>query len=131
MNTKSAQRELSTITEKNRLFVVEWLRDRSAFHTWFSSLVTGSFVVITVFGSRPSFSSVSGSVLLIALVLLLFALLCNLVCVWSIPSWKYRVSTGILTDATGMRRELAITAWLGVIAFVCGLTLAVIGNSAT
>lgn len=131
MKAKSTRRELSTITEQNRPFVVEWLRDRSAFHTWFSSLVTGSFVVITVFGSRPNFSSVSGSVLSVALVLLLFALLCNLVCVWSIPSWKYRVSTGILTDATSMRRELAITAWLGVIAFVSGLTLAVIGNSAT
>jgi hypothetical protein len=28
-----------------------------------------------------------------------------------------------------MRRELAVTAWIGVIAFVCGLTLGVIGNS--
>ena len=130
MNTNSSAGELSVITEQNRPFVVEWLRDRSAFHTWFSSLVTGSFIVITVFGSRPSFSSAGGYILSVALILLLFALLCNLVCVWSIPSWKYRVSTGIVTDARTMRRELAITAWLGVIAFVSGLTLAVIGNSA-
>jgi len=120
----------SAITEQNRPFVVEWLRDRSAFHSWFSSLVTGSFVVITVFGSKPSFTSLGGGILSAALILLLFALLCNLVCVWSIPSWKYRVSTGIVTDAGTMRRELAITAWLGVIAFVSGLTLAVVGNSA-
>ena len=103
----------SAITEQNRPFVVEWLRDRSAFHSWFSSLVTGSFVVITVFGSKPSFTSLGGGILSAALILLLFALLCNLVCVWSIPSWKYRVSTGIVTDAGTMRRELAITAWLG------------------
>ena len=29
-----------------------------------------------------------------------------------------------------MRRELAITAWTGVIAFVSGLTLGFIGNGA-
>ena len=127
MNAKSSHRELSAITEANRQCVVEWLRDRSAFHSWFSSLVTGSFVVVTVFGSKPSFSTVSGCFLSVALVLMLFALLYNLVCVWSIPNWKYRVSTGIVTDATAMRRELAITAWLGVIAFVSGLTLGVIG----
>lgn len=131
MNTRSSANELSAITEQNRAFVVEWLRDRSSFHSWFSSLVTGSFVVITVFGSKPSFTSVGGCILSVALILLLFALLCNLVCVWSIPSWKYRVSTGIVTDARTMRRELAITAWLGVIAFVSGLTLAVVGNSGT
>lgn len=94
MNTRSSANELSAITEQNRAFVVEWLRDRSSFHSWFSSLVTGSFVFITVFGSKPSFTSVGGCILSVALILLLFALLCNLVCVWSIPSWKYRVSTG-------------------------------------
>ena len=130
MSPTPSQRELSLVTEQNRQFVVEWLRDRSAFHSWFSSLVTASFVVITIFGSKPNFSSVGGYILSVALMLLLFALLCNLVCVWSIPSWKYRVSTGIVTDAARMRRELAITAWLGVIAFVSGLTLGVIGNSA-
>jgi hypothetical protein len=125
MSSKSPKRELAVITEDNRPHILEWLRDRSAFHSWFSSLVTGSFVVITVFGSKPDFSTVSGRVLSIALVLLLFALVCNLVCVWSIPSWKYRVSTGIVTDSSAMRRELAITAWLGVIAFVSGLTVSI------
>jgi ABC-type Fe3+ transport system permease subunit len=120
----------STITEENRQFVIEWLRDRSAFHSWFSSLIAGSFVVITVFGRKPDFTSPNGWVLSVAVVLFLFALLCNFVCVWSIPSWKYRVSTGIVTDSRVLRREIGITAWLGVIAFVCGLTLAVVGNSA-
>jgi hypothetical protein len=119
---------LADIDEDNRPFVVEWLRDRSAFHTWFSSLITGSFVVITVFGSKPGFDTVGGVFLAIAVICLLLALLCNLVCVWSIPSWKFRVSTGALIDGTAMRRELAITAWIGVISFVSGLTLGFIGN---
>lgn len=119
----------STITEANRPYVIEWLRDRSAFHIWFSSLITGSFVVITVFGRKPDFVNSDGILLAAAVVLLLFALLCNLICVWSIPSWKYRVSVKIVTDSATMRRELAITAWLGVIAFVSGLTLGVFGNS--
>jgi hypothetical protein len=127
MRTK--QYDPAEITDANRQFVVEWLRDRSAFHTWFSSMVTASFVVITVFGAKPGFSSVKGYVLSAAVVLLLFALLCNLVCVWSIPSWKYRVSTSIVTNSAAMRRELATTAWLSVLSFVSGLTIAVIGNS--
>lgn len=120
--------DLSIIDDTNRSFVAEWLRDRSAFHTWFSSLVTGSFILLTVFGNMPGFGTPGAVVLSIAIGLLILSLLCNLVCVWSIPSWKYRVNTGALINATAMHRELSITAWIGVIAFVCGLTLAFIGN---
>lgn len=120
--------DLATIDDRTRAHVIEWLRDRSAFHAWFSSLVTGSFVVITVFGNRPGFDTPSGVFLAIAVALLLLSLLANLVCVWSIPSWKFRVGTGQLTDATAMRRELTLTAWIGVIAFVSGLTLGFIGS---
>ena len=119
---------LAIVDDSTREHVVEWLRDRSAFHAWFSSLVTGSFVVITVFGSKPGFDTPAGVLLAIAVALLLLSLLANLVCVWSIPSWKFRVATGQLTDATTMRRELTLTAWVGVIAFVSGLTLGFIGN---
>ncbi len=119
---------LATIDDANRVPVVEWLRDRSAFHTWFSSLVTGSFVVLTVFGNRPGYGTPGAVFLTIAVALMLLSLLCNLVCVWSIPSWKYRVSTGLLLDGSKMRRELTISAWTGVIAFVCGLTFGFIGN---
>lgn len=49
---------ISRIDDSNREPVVERLRDRSAFHSWFSSLATGSFVVIPVFGSKPGFSIV-------------------------------------------------------------------------
>jgi hypothetical protein len=60
--------------------------------------------------------------------LLLLSLRCNLVCVRSIPGWKFRISTGVITNATAMRLELSLTAWVGVVVFVSGLTLAYIGN---
>ena len=120
--------DLSIIDDEIKPFVIEWLQDRSAFHTWFSTLITGSFIVLTVFGSKPGFESPSAVVLSLAVGLLLLSLLSNMVCVWPIPSWKFRVGTGALKDATAMHRELAITAWVGVVSFVCGLTLAFIGN---
>ena len=119
----------AVINESNRAFVAEWLRDRSAFHTWFSSLITGSAIFITIFGAKPGFDTPSGVFLSIAVALFIFSLLCNLVCVWSIPSWKFRVNTGELVNGAAMRLELAITAWSGVITFVCGLTLGFIGNT--
>lgn len=128
--SKKSKHDPAEITEDNRPYIAEWLNDRSAFHTWFSSLIIGSFVVITVFGESPDFSSPSGILLSVSVILFLFALLCNLVCVWSIPSWKYRVNTKLINRSDVMRKELAITTWLGVIAFVSGLTLSVIGNSA-
>jgi len=130
MNAEPEQTEdLAIITKDNRKYLVEWLNDRSSFHAWFSSLIIGSFVVISVFGENPDFATPAGIMLSVSVILFLFALLCNLVCVWSIPSWKYRVSTKIIQRSDGMRKELAITAWLSVIAFVCGLTLSVIGNA--
>src|SRR5690606_39318045 len=96
---------LVMIDDSNRQFVLEWLRGRSAFHSWFTSLITGSFVIITVFGAKPGLSTPSGVFIAIAVALLLLSLLANLVCVWSIPSWKYRVNTGALKDARAMRLE--------------------------
>jgi hypothetical protein len=121
-------KELSTIDERNRDAVIEWLNDRDRFHTWFTSLITGSFVVLTVFGNKPGYEDAGQILLSVSLVLLILSVLCSLVCVWSIPSWKYRVRTRITADATRMRFELAVTAWIGVICFVSGLTLGFIGN---
>ena len=51
---------ISTITDindDNRADVIQWLDDRSKFHSWFTSVVTGSLVVSTFFGKH----SVSGN----------------------------------------------------------------------
>jgi len=121
-------RDPAAIDDANRDAVVDWLSDRNHFHTWFTSLITGSFVVLTVFGSKPGYNDLGQVLLSISLVLLLVSVLCNLVCVWSIPSWKFRVRTRLISDAATMRRELAITAWIGVLCFVSGLALGFIGN---
>jgi hypothetical protein len=116
------------IDDSNREAVLQWLNDRNHFHTWFTSLIIGSFIVLTVFGNKPGFGSIGPMFLSISMVLLLFAVLCNLVCVWSIPTWKFRVKTGLFNDGRRLRLELAIPAWLGVICFVSALTLGFIGN---
>ena len=105
------------ITDENRPFVIEWLRYRSTFHTWFSTLVTVCFALIFLFGKKIYFFEPGGVVFFIPLVLLAFRLIVNIACFWFIPSWKYRVSVGTINDALCMRRELAITARIGVICF--------------
>ncbi|WP_437828062.1 hypothetical protein [Sorangium sp. So ce1153] len=122
------RKDFGAINEQNMEAVMTWLNDRNQFHTWLTSLITGSFVVLTAFGSKPGFSDIGQTILSTALVLLLISVLCSLVCVWSIPTWKFRVNTKLITDAASMTRELAITAWIGVICFVAGLTLGFIGN---
>lgn len=119
------------ITEQNRPHILEWLKDRAATHVWFSILITGSFFILNAFDTAADFQTPGGTLLGIALLLFLFALMCNLICVWSIPSWKYKVATGIVTDSVRMRNELRITGWLGIIAFICGLNLIVIANVVT
>ena len=116
------------IDEHNKVWIAEWLEDRRDFHKWFTSLIVGSFVAITIFGQKPHLNSISGHLLTASLGLLLFSILCNLVCVWSIPGWKLGVKTGSTKNNFRMRVELEIPAWIGVICFVSGLTLAFLGN---
>lgn len=118
----------SIIDDHNREAVIGWLDDRRAFHTWFTSVIAGSFVVLSVFGDKPGFATPGQTMLSAALLLLLFAILCNFVSAWSIPSWKYKVRTRITTNSGRMRLELGINGWLAMLCFVCGLTLAFIGN---
>jgi hypothetical protein len=127
-NSRSVVTNALTIDDTNRQAVVEWLSDRDHFHTWFTTLIVGSFVVFTIFGNKPGFGAMGPIFLSIAMALMLLALLCNLVCVWSIPSWKFYVKTGEFTNGRRLRLELAITAWIGVVCFVSGLTLGFIGN---
>jgi hypothetical protein len=53
------ERELAAIDDGNREAVLDRLKDRNHFHTWFTSLITGSFVVLTVFGSKPGFGGLT------------------------------------------------------------------------
>ena len=116
------------IDTTNRAAVLDWLTDRKDFHKWFSSLIIGSFVVLTVFGNKPGFGEIGPLFLSTSLILMLCSIVCNLVCVWSIPSWSFRVKTGVFSDGRRLRIELAIPAWIGVISFVSALTLGFIGN---
>lgn len=107
---------------------MEWLCDWSVFYVWFLILVIVSMVVIIIFGLKFGFLSVCGIVFVVVLMFMLFVLLCNLVCVWLILSWKYCVSIGIVMDVIKLWCELVIMVWFGVIVFVSGLILGIIGN---
>jgi hypothetical protein len=124
----SEDKDIYDITEQNEDYVIEWFNDRKDFHKWFTTMILGSLVVLSVFGNKPGFGSIGPVFLTSSLILMLLALLCNLVCVWSIPSWKLKVRTGVTTSGRELKRELGITAWIGVLSFVIGLTLGFIGN---
>ena len=85
-------------------------------------------MLLAIFGNKPGFGSIGPVYLTISLVLMLFALPCNLVCVWSIPGRKLRVLTGLVTHSRELWLNLGITAWIGVVSFVADLTLGFIGN---
>lgn len=103
--------------------ITSWLDDRAEFHKWFTTLIVSSFVASTLFGEKPHLENIAGEMLTLSLALMLFAMLCNLVAVWSIPRWKLGVKTGRTLNNFRMKIELDISAWLGVICFVCGLTI--------
>lgn len=117
------------IDKDNREQIIAWLEDKRDFHKWFTSLIVGSFVALTIFGKKPGLDDVSGLLLTSSLALLLFSILCNLVCVWSIPGWKLGVGTGRITNNFRMKIELDVPAWSAVICFVSGLTLGFLGNT--
>lgn len=122
------QHSFETVHEDNRKLISDWLEDRSRFHVWFTSLIVGSFVITWVFGEQPGFDSPAQTLQSIAMLLLLLSLLSNLVGVWSIPGWKYRINAKLLDSARNMRLQLEILAWIGVISFVCALTLGFISK---
>lgn len=108
--------------------VIQWLDDRSQFHSWFTTLITGSFVLFVIFGDDPGFERPGQLFVSIALGLLIFAMICNLCSVWSIPSWKFRIRANGYDNWNRIRLELSINAWVGVICFVSGLTLGFIAR---
>jgi hypothetical protein len=109
--------------------VIEWLKDRSSMLVWFTSIITGSLVVLTVFGKKPGFESIEEILLSISLLLMFVAILCNLICVWQIPKWKLGIRLGMVSDGRKMTLDLEITSWLSLTAFLAALVLAAVGNS--
>lgn len=119
------------IDSENRDAFIELLNDRSKFHIWLTSLITGSVVALTAFGVKPGTASVGGILAMVSLGLLILAILTNLVCVWSIPSLKFEVSSGTVYRGALMRWDLGVSAWVGVFSFVLGLLLAAIATVLT
>ncbi len=118
------------ITEDNKEAVIEWLEDRSRFHIWLTSLITGS-VVFFAATQEPTLqvNELSSVLKIISFLLMFFSILSNMICIWAIPTWKYQVKTGKVTHGTIMRLELGLTAWLSVLSFILGMfgaTLSVI-----
>ena len=63
-----------------------------------------------------------------SLIAILLSVLCNLLCVWAIPTWKLGVATNVITNGKRMRLDLAATAWIGMFLFLTGLVLAIYGQ---
>lgn len=64
-----------------------------------------------------------------SLVLFLFALLGNMVILWSIPSWKIMIHLQKVENCSRMRWDFRITTWFSIICFLAGLVLAMVGNA--
>jgi len=111
------------ITADNKDAVVEWLEDRIRFHIWLTSLVTGSIVFLVALAQELSvqINEIQGFITLGAFGLLFFSIITNMISIWSIPTWKFKVKTGQLTQGTQMRIELGLSAWMSVLLFLVGL----------
>jgi hypothetical protein len=119
---------ISDITDENREPVAKWLEDRSALLTWFTSIITASLVLVTVFGRKPGFVTVEQVFLFAAVLFLFLAILLNLICVWQIPKWKFGVRTAQVSNGRRMMWDLEISSWVSLISFLIGLVLAIVGN---
>ena len=96
---------------------------------WFTSIITGSMVLLTLFVKKPGFTDLSGIALFISLLLMLFSILCNLICVWQIPKWKFAVRSGLISNGRLMTLNLEITSCIGLVSFLGALVTAVVGNA--
>jgi hypothetical protein len=140
-NTKNVAKDMSTsllwtlsapiydITEDNAEAIVHWLEERSKLHKWFTSIITGSLVLLTIFGKRPGFVNLNEIILSVSLLLMFLSVICNLICVWQIPKWKLAIRTGMVSQGRKMTLDLEITSWISLIIFLGALVLAAIGNS--
>ncbi len=119
---------IDEITDHNAAAVIDWLNDRSSVLTWFTSIVTGSVILLTIFGKRPGFQDLNSTILSISLLLMFFSILCNLICVWQIPKWKLAIRTGLISNGRRMVLDLEISSWLGLVSFLGALVMAALGN---
>jgi hypothetical protein len=120
---------IGDITEDNAEAIVNWLEDRSKLHTWFTSINTGSLVLLTLFGKKPGFVEIDEIFLSISLLLMFASVLCNLICVWQIPKWKLAIRTRQISNGRKMTMNFEIMSWIGMVVFLGALVLAAIGNS--
>lgn len=121
---------ITAITADNSEAIIDWLKDRSAVLIWFTSIITGSLMLLTLFGKKPGFNDPSGVALALSLACMFFAILCNLICVWQIPKWKLAVRTGLISNPRWMIWDIEMTSWLGLVSFLGALVMAGLGNSA-
>jgi len=112
------------INDDNRAAFLDFLDDRSKFHVWLTSIVTGSIVALISFGVKPDLQTLSGKMSILGIGVMLFSVLANLVCIWSIPTIKFSVRLGHNRFASFARWDLAASAWIGVIGYFLGLLLA-------
>ncbi len=120
---------IAEIDDDNRAAIIVWLDDRSKFHSWFASIVTGSMVFISLFGWGSSIPVGCRPYAYSSLLLIFLSLVANLICIWSIPQWKLGIQTKKIIHGRAMRWDLGLTAWAGVIAFCLGLMLAIVIGS--
>ena len=120
---------IQEINDKNAGPIVEWLKERNDVFIWLTSLITGSLVLLTLFGKKPGFNNINEIALSTSLLLMFLSVLCNLICVWQIPKWKLAIRTGLLSNGRRMALDLEITSWVSLVLFLAALVLAAIGNS--
>ncbi len=99
---------INEINSENTQAIIEWLRDRSNVLIWFTSIITGSIVLLTLFGNKPGIKDPGGIALSASLLLMFFSILCNLICVWQIPKWK---KDNGYPELTKPRKRLIPAVW--------------------
>ncbi|MFH1981914.1 MAG: hypothetical protein ABIL58_08715 [Pseudomonadota bacterium] len=120
---------IEEITEHNAEAVIDWLKDRSSVLIWFTSIITGSLMLFTLFGKKPGFHDLNSIALSISLLLMFVSILCNLICVWQIPKWKLAIRIGRISNGRRMTFDLEISSWFGLVSFLGALVMAALGNS--
>ena len=110
-----------TIDDNNREAVISWLEDRSRFHIWLSTVITGTLVLLASILKPYKITGVVAVITNIGYLLLFFSLLANMVCIWTIPNWKYSVKMGLIKKGSFMRLDLSFVAWIGVVLFLAGV----------